>query len=345
MLSQPRKVFMSKNKYSDLKKINFLKIIKNQKKIKNLKCLIFGNFGAGNMGDEAILAGELNQLRKNKISNIFVVGKNTRLIKKIHKVNAINLYKLDKILRALLSSDLIIFGGGGIINKSDIKGFIYQIYILTIFLFIPSLFEKRIYLIGLGIYKNANKLIIGYFVSLLKKVEFISVRDRDSKVLLEEKGVSSSVFMDNSFLMDLLSKKAVLKNDFFSKKYDKNKKNIGVALVDPKDKELEKKILSEISKLVLSKKDTVFWFYYSYVNDKKFVDKIKISISKKFNDKFVYFDIPVDFGPKMFFSSFCLMDYFLASRFHAMVFAYRQKIKFSPFPYDLKCSQFLNSIK
>jgi len=342
---------MKMNKYQNLPVFHFANLIKKNHSKKRMRCIVFGNFGAMNFGDEAILAGELQELKKISGLNVLVVARNPGEIEKLHKTKAVSLYKFRTIVEEINKADFIIVGGGGVICKADrgVIGFLYQLYMLSIYLLIPRIYKKKIYAIGIGIYQNSNPIILKAATYLLKFAKVVTVRDYHSLEFLKNKKIPAKLYKDNSYLMDLFSRNKILKDEKF-KHYSKNKTNIGFSLLKPDNKKNEKHLISEIvSYINHNRKKANFWFYLcdyqgNVFNDKKFAHKIYKIVDKKFGSGVNCYLVSTDYSPKLFFSTFKLMDSFIAMRLHSMLFAYRSDIPFKGISYDEKTSSFLKSI-
>lgn len=343
---------MKKDTYINLKKLELSAIIKQNHKKKNLRCLIFGNFGVMNLGDEAILAGQLEELKTVNNLNVIIVSRNPNEIKRTHNQSSLQLFNLRNILKEIKKSDFIIVGGGGLICKPDrgVVGIMYQLYMLFLYMLLPRFFNKKIYAIGIGIYSNSNALVLRLATRLLKYAELITVRDSHSYSYLKSKNIYSHYYKDSSFLMNLVSIKEI-QNDMFIKKYfDTTKTNIGLALLKPDNRNAEKKLISELLNFVkINNNNTDYWFYAcdfqkGFSNDRKFAEIIYQEIKKELGPGVTCHFIPPTWNAQKFFSSFKLMNFLITMRFHASVFAYRNNIKFLSINYDEKCSSFMNSI-
>jgi polysaccharide pyruvyl transferase WcaK-like protein len=110
-------------------------------------CVVFGNFGALNFGDEAILSGELEQLLKNEELKVTIVAKYPDIVKKLHGVDSIYFLNLFGIVLNLITTDFVIVGGGGLFCKSSsgIKGKLFQIYFILLFILFPKLIGKHVF--------------------------------------------------------------------------------------------------------------------------------------------------------------------------------------------------------
>ncbi len=343
---------MSRDKYESLPILHFAEQIKKKHVKKSLKCIIFGNFGALNLGDEAILAGEITELQKIPNLSITVIGRFPKEVHKLHKVHALSMYDLYKVRREIRKSDFVIVGGGGLINKVErsINGFLFQLYMIFTFFFLPRFFKKRLYVTGIGIYDNANPLIVNLVLPFLKGATLLTVRDAHSHEFLKHKNVHAGLYKDNSFLMEQLNKEDVLKHDLFKKHYRKDRMNIGISLVKPDSKKDEKRLMEEVKKFIGEYREKAdFWLYAtdanpSYVNDLIIGTNLINDVQREFGSGVTFHTVPTNLSPKVYFSSFKLMNFMIAMRFHAAVFAYRNKVAFAGIPYDKKCTSFITSI-
>ncbi len=343
---------MNSDAYRSLPIFNFARELSKRHQKKPLKCLIYGNFGAKNYGDEAILAGVLKELSSIPHINPTVVSKNPELVKKIHKVNSINQYNLPKLVDEIRKSDFVVIGGGGIICKSDrgVLGVLFQLYMLFAYLFLPLFFRKNVYALGMGIYDNANKVVLNLGCLLLKSADILTVRDFTSYDLFQKKQIPCLIYKDNSFLMNLLSIEDVLKDGYMQKTLNKSRKNIGFALLKPDNKVDQHELVIQLLKIAKEMyKEYDFWLYpcdfqENYDNDLEFANEMKRRMDEELDEKVNCNVVPTSLSPQVFFSSFKLMDYFVTTRLHGAIFSYRNKIDFTGLSYDKKTSSFLSSI-
>jgi polysaccharide pyruvyl transferase WcaK-like protein len=76
--------------------------------------LLVGNYGNGNVGDEAILA-RLTELTAGRCDMV-VVARQPELVKGMHGVAAVRTLSTASV-RALLCTDVVAIGGGGIFGR------------------------------------------------------------------------------------------------------------------------------------------------------------------------------------------------------------------------------------
>jgi polysaccharide pyruvyl transferase WcaK-like protein len=332
--------------YKNLKTFHFSEEIMKRHTKKRLKCLIFGNFGAMNYGDEAILAGEIQELRKIPNVAITVGARFPSTVKKLHGVNAISLYNFVAIIKEISKSDFVIVGGGGLINKAErgLFGLLYQLYMLSLFFFTPLLFGKKLYVFGIGIYSNANKFIMFVTNLLLRRAQIITVRDHHSYDFLKSQNLPVKLYKDNSFLMDLPEQSE--SDLYFKEHYNKERVNVGISLLKPDTKIETDYLLDELSQFIVKNRTVSdFWFYSSdynpsYFNDEEFGRLLHEKVGK--NVKFHF--VPTDWHPQKFFSTFKLMNYFIAMRLHVAIFAYRSGVHFVGIASNTKSNSFLQAI-
>ena len=304
-----------------------------------------------NLGDEAILAGQLQELKKIPGITITVVGRFPQEIKRLHKVNAVSLYQFGKIRKHIKRSDIIIVGGGGLINKIErgYKGFLYQLYMLLSFFYLPMFYRRKVYVLGIGIYANANAFIVNLVLPVLRYATLITVRDHHSYEFLKKKHIRVSLYKDNSFLMDLLPKQALLDDPFIKEHFMVKKRNIGISLVKPEIKADEEHLLKEVAKFVVANNaNTDFWFYPadtnpSYTGDDLLAKELLEETRKISPDAISLHMVPKSYTPQFFFSTIKLMNGFIAMRFHAAMFAYRSGIPFAGIAYDTKVASFVEA--
>lgn len=162
--------------------------------------LICGNYGATNIGDEAILQSILQCVRStHPKAHITVVSANPAFTAKQYGVEAVHPVpagfrsilgsffskKFRETLKAHKKSDLVIFGGGGLFTDEKPRAiFIWTMQIL------PALwYRKPIYCFGQSIgplFMRSSRWTVRF---LFRRMRAITVRDEASKNLLEKMDV------------------------------------------------------------------------------------------------------------------------------------------------------------
>lgn len=153
--------------------------------------VLSGYYGFDNVGDDAILYAIVQALRKcQEDVEITVLSNNPEATKKTYGVHAVNRWAMKEVSRAIKGADGLISGGGSLLqDQTGMKTIPYYAGIMRI-----ANFHKKpvfIYAQGMGpINSSFSKMITR---STLNKVANITVRDEESKKLLEEIGVRKSI--------------------------------------------------------------------------------------------------------------------------------------------------------
>jgi polysaccharide pyruvyl transferase CsaB len=149
--------------------------------------MISGYYGFGNAGDEAILASIVKQLKK-KIPDvkITVLSESPAATAAEFDVESHNRKDMFGIMRLMGKTDLLISGGGGLIQDST--GFSTVTYYLGI-VQMAKLMGKKVmfYAQGLGPLNLSKSIQFARFV--MNQVDLITFRDEDSVRLARDIGV------------------------------------------------------------------------------------------------------------------------------------------------------------
>ncbi|MEM3986709.1 MAG: polysaccharide pyruvyl transferase family protein [Candidatus Methanomethylicia archaeon] len=168
------------------------------------KIVIFGYYGAGNLGDDIILYAIIKRLSKfTDKSRIVVVSSqlkaDTPFISSRYGVEAITLRNPIKFLKTLISGKVLLMGGGGIIQPGAT---IFSIFLYTLLF---KLFRCKIALLSVGVEFPHNFSKFDKFLTKLLTAisDVISVRDIISKAFFKTIGALKHIFIvrDLSFLL------------------------------------------------------------------------------------------------------------------------------------------------
>jgi polysaccharide pyruvyl transferase CsaB len=146
---------------------------------------ISGSYGGLNLGDEAILAGIVTELRRALPVEITVFSRDAEDTKKRHKVErVVPVRKLSRgeILPEVKRLDLFILGGGGILFDGEAQNFLREVTLAH---------EQRVpvmvYAVSAGPLRDpaAQKVVR----EALAQAEVVTVRERGARQILEDIGV------------------------------------------------------------------------------------------------------------------------------------------------------------
>ena len=161
------------------------------------KYIVSGYIGFDNFGDEAIQNVLVKKLKSEGAGKITLISSNPEKTKKIHEVDSCGMLKF---LPALAKSDVLISGGGSLLQDvTSLKSLIYYLGVIYLALILGK--KVEIFAQGIGPIKSA----IGRFLTqiALKHADKISVRDSASQELLKNWGIEAELVPDPIFGLDI----------------------------------------------------------------------------------------------------------------------------------------------
>jgi len=222
----------------------------------SLKIIIVGNYGGVNYGDETILSSLLRclELLGIKRKDVTVFSWNPLYTTKRHRTNALYyshpfnryFYKINfsLLLSALRRCNLIIIGGGGLLEDINPQALIHYLFPLLL----GKLFGKRVVLFSVGVGPLKTKIGREIVRRACNIADAIYTRDRKSFLLLRNIGFNSAIAttVDAATAIactDKIQMYAILRKEGISPK----QYNIGVALGEiPWNRALEKNICTSL---------------------------------------------------------------------------------------------------
>lgn len=185
-----------------------------KKKDTRKKVLISGYYGFDNFGDEVILSILLDKL---KDCNVTVMTANPRKTFDTYGVHTIQTFSYDHVMRELARCDVLISGGGSLLQNVTSNGSL-MFYSMIIRFALMMRKEVVIFAQGIGPIKGfwANFIT----KSVLKKCKYISVRDEKSKQLLDKWKIKSNLVCDPVFSLEVENPERTSKVGIQLRKYD-----------------------------------------------------------------------------------------------------------------------------
>ncbi len=152
------------------------------------KVTLIGYYGFNNTGDEAILYSILRSLKqRNKDLQVTVLSGNPGKTEKLYGVPCRNRWRIRDVISAIWQSDLVVFGGGSLLQDTTSRRSLdYYLAIARV----ARLLRKPVYFMGQGIGPVINEQSKQKVARVLNRVQYITVRDRDSKQQLLDMGVT-----------------------------------------------------------------------------------------------------------------------------------------------------------
>lgn len=276
--------------------------------------LVSGYYGFDNFGDEAILAVLLEHLKGQKVTVLSADPEKTGMT---HNVNSINSFNPELILKRLNQFDVLISGGGSLLqNVTSMKSLIY--YCGLIYLFAALGKDVVIFAQGIGPIKGLWATLITKIA--LKRCKYISVRDERSLNLLKSWGIDANLVCDPIFQMNIPNPNRTRKVGIQLRKFD--------TLTD--------KLFDEIVKQVALR------FSDREIELIAFQDSEDIGISQVFLNKLrkkhptINAKIVSNLTIPQLIERVGEYDYLIAMRFHACLLGLKYGIKTLAISYDPK---------
>ncbi len=170
-----------------------------EKLVKNI--LISGYYGFSNAGDELVLGEIIKGLRKEKDLEITVLSASPQITAEKYEVIGKDRWSLWQILASIYKTDLLVSGGGSLLqDKTSKNGILYYLAII----FFALLMRKKIVIFSQGIGPIDHKRNRKITSFLLNKVNMIYVRDEDSLNYLQKMGLKKEINLsaDPVFLLE-----------------------------------------------------------------------------------------------------------------------------------------------
>lgn len=162
------------------------------------KVVISGYYGFENFGDEISLQVIVNNLKENGI-DITVLSSNPELTSTENGVNSFYTFSVFDIIKQLFVSDVLISGGGSLFqDKTSIKSFLYYIFVVLV----AKILGKKVVIFSQGFAPLRCKFLEAILSLVLKNVDYVSVRDEESKCYLQSLGVKAQSFADSAWALD-----------------------------------------------------------------------------------------------------------------------------------------------
>ncbi len=294
----------------------------------NCKILISGYYGFENFGDDAILYSILNEIKKIvPHSDITVISNNPDLIKTEYNTNSIYRFDFKEISKHLSASDIFISGGGSLLQ--DITSLKSLCYYLTL-IWLAKHFKNKIYIFAQGI--GPIKTVTGKILlkNILKKVDLITVRDKQSKEYLNKLKIKSILTSDPVWNIN--------KNSQVIRQAAKQNKKVGIQLREWDNlTEQDLKVLCNGVKSLLEEDNYITDLILLSLQDSRDLKILKI-LKRIIKNNIPELNIKVinDISIDNAFNIINGLNYFIAMRFHAVLTAMILNVPVLPIVYDPK---------
>ncbi len=156
------------------------------------KVLVSGYLGFNNFGDEAIFYALAEHLKNSNVE-ISALSNNPKETSEKYNVKTYYFKNLKTIIKAIRSNDILISGGGSLLQDKTSN---FSLYYYLFIVIIAKLFFKKVIIFAQGFEPLKNKFNELILKLILKTTDFITVRDEKSKQYLKKLGIDSILLTD-----------------------------------------------------------------------------------------------------------------------------------------------------
>ena len=299
------------------------------KKIVSKKIIMSGYFGFSNSGDDAILKSIIESFKSlDPYLNIKVLSKDPDLTEREYGVAAVDRFKFFDVRKSLKAADMLISGGGSLLqDKTSSRSIWYYLLIMKL----AKRYKKKVFVYSNGVGPINKRFNRNITRRVLNKVDYITLRDKDSYDFIKSIGVNNpniKVLSDPVFNLKEASDESV------HKKFDINEDTVLVSIRSWMDDE---KLIAELSKFLnylIDEGKNIVFMPMQTPRDTTISEKIAANLksSKIINEKY-----PVEILMSLMKNA----DFIVAMRLHAMIYAIHQNVPFIGLSYDPKTETLL----
>lgn len=234
------------------------------------KIALIGYYGFNNAGDEAILYSILRSIKQRAPqAQVTVLSNHPDKTQRRYQVDSKSRWKWLDILRTLLSCDLLVFGGGSLLQDVTSKRSLdYYLGLVRLARF----FRKPVYFMaqGVGPFKLSSSK--SKIEKLINKVDLVSLRDPESKQTLLDMGVTQTRLELTADMVFSLYRNEI-ERSFGAKVLERNqidtieKKTIGFSVRQWKDLSHYKKKLAQVADALVEKGYQVLFLPFHFPDD------------------------------------------------------------------------------
>lgn len=303
-----------------------------------------GYYGFHNAGDEAILEAIITALRRYRPDvELVVFSADPAHTRKAYQVEAVSRICLPSIISTLRSADLLVSGGGGLLQ--DVTGPRSIPYYLGM-MELARIMGARVAVFAQGVGPLRHHWSRRGVQKVLSKVDLISVRDAASAQLLKELGVKKTIEVTADPVLSLGPVSQADVAAFWEAaglKKSPDELLVGIALRPyPGEKAFDEKLLSVIARgCHYLRKEFGAKLIYLPFHQKKDLPLATALASREISRGVVF---ERNLSPGDLLKLVGGLDLLIGMRLHALIFAAICGVPFIALPYDPKVDAFLENM-
>ena len=303
------------------------------------RIVVSGYYGSKNAGDEAMLAAMLEVLSDlDPKLHITVISADPEDTRQRHGVEAVSWLSMPDIFRALRRADLLISGGGSLLQNVTSRRSLY--YYLAIIM-MARLLGTKVMLYAQGIGPIIGGLAEHVMRWICNRADLITVRDQGSLAELERLGIRRPAIectADPVLAIHPVDKE-VGRAIFKAYHADGAKQVVGISVREWQGWHHYKEVLAEVSDLIVRElKARVVFLPMQFPDDVRAAQAIAAMTKEPCTV------LKDEYTTSEFLSLVGNMDLMLGIRLHALIFAGVMGVPMLGISYDPKIDRFLDSI-
>ncbi|RXT14645.1 polysaccharide pyruvyl transferase CsaB [Ammoniphilus sp. CFH 90114] len=300
------------------------------------KVLISGYYGFDNAGDDTVLFGIINSLRKHGPTiDIAVLSNKPKETTALFGIPAYNRWSFPTILRQLKHSDLLIMGGGSLLqDATSPRSVMYYLSIVMM----AKMLKKPVIFFAQGFGPITHPLSKVLIKSIVNKVDVITVRDQGSADDMRSLGVTRPIHITADPAVTIqrsdvnlgLAKPKLVMNE---------KKSIAISIRKWKNEENYKRVMAQMADEMIRKNWNVYFLPMQYPAD---VAPSRDIIEYMEESGAVLLDEQMNFQEIISFIG--NMDFVIGMRLHSIIIAAVLGVPFVGVSYDPKIDRFIERV-
>jgi polysaccharide pyruvyl transferase WcaK-like protein len=324
----------------------------------DLYCLVIGNYGNYNIGDEMLLKEVIKEVSNGSQVrfNFYIPTRHEDFVKIYHeelvgRVTPIYLKDFKKLITAVLNCKIIVVGGGGIWS-GDTGLLAHFVPFLSI---AGKLCLKKVIFKSIGLYSTASSMD-RFFVNLsIAFADMCSVRDNESYQMLWQINRNKKATRTDDLSLPYITyldktpetfSPDVMEYEKVRLLRDQGKLIVGISLKAMKDPLLNKRILGEFSNAINTLTDRykhrIHFLFFPFAktppkSDEDFIQSLISNLRHKDNTTIVNHTNPVAW----YRAIKELTDLFIGMRYHSIIFSFKAGKPVLALPYENKVVEFL----
>lgn len=307
---------------------------------KGPKIVMSGYFGFDNSGDDAILKAIVKDLREQDPSvRIKVLSKDPSKTEQLCPVTSANRFKLREVISSLRDAQLVISGGGSLLQDvTSTRSLLYYLALMKLAFILKK--PVMIYANGIGpINKTFNRRLTKW---ILERVDLITLRDKGSLDFVKSIGVKNDRIMvtaDPVFTLNPAEKERI-KEILRIEGIDTSRQLIGISVRNWKnDDALIQAVAKGTRRLIDDKSVGVVMIPMHYPEDLEISERIS-DLSGSNN----CWTLKGKYSVEEIMGIIREMEIMAAMRLHSLIYAATQGVPMAGLVYDPKVKGFLDEL-